>query len=189
MALQRADRSPLPAASPLGWRLLGPAPRAWWPAGGRWGSSRRRNARIWPGYSTRTSTRDTSCGSRPRARRTVSGRTERLVGANAAGAVLGWLPQVRQEQLRRLQVRAHASESPVFFVRAAATQHGPSPAPLRVMARVGSGEGSLSEAANTSSKNSMRPSAAGAGWIKSARTTRSAGYRFHSGRTISTTLS
>jgi len=63
--------------------------------------------------------------------------TEQLVRANAAGAVLAWLPQARQEQLRRLQVRAQASDGPVFLFRPAATQHEPSPAPLRVMARVG----------------------------------------------------
>ena len=63
--------------------------------------------------------------------------TEQLVRANAAGAVLAWLPQARQEQLRRLQVRAQASDGPVFLFRPAATQHEASPAPLRVMANVG----------------------------------------------------
>lgn len=63
--------------------------------------------------------------------------TEQLVRANAAGAVLAWLPQARQEQLRRLQVRAQASDGPVFLLRPAATQHEASPAPLRVMANVG----------------------------------------------------
>jgi protein ImuA len=63
--------------------------------------------------------------------------TEQLVQANAAGAVLAWLPQARQEQLRRLQVRAQASDGPVFLFRPAATQHEASPAPLRVMASVG----------------------------------------------------
>jgi protein ImuA len=63
--------------------------------------------------------------------------TEQLVRANAAGAVLAWLPQARQEQLRRLQVRAQASDGPVFLFRPAATLHEASPAPLRVMASVG----------------------------------------------------
>lgn len=63
--------------------------------------------------------------------------TEQLVRANAAGAVLAWLPQARQEQLRRLQVRAQASDGPVFLFRPAATRHEASPAPLRVMADVG----------------------------------------------------
>jgi protein ImuA len=60
--------------------------------------------------------------------------TEQFVRANAAGAVLAWLPQARQEQLRRLQVRAQASDGPVFLFRPAATLHEASPAPLRVMA-------------------------------------------------------
>lgn len=63
--------------------------------------------------------------------------TEQLVRANAAGAVLAWLPQARQEQLRRLQVRAQASDGPVFLFRPAATQQEASPAPLRVMASTG----------------------------------------------------
>lgn len=63
--------------------------------------------------------------------------TEQLVRANAAGAVLAWLPQARQEQLRRLQVRAQASDGPVFLFRPAATQREASPAPLRVMAGAG----------------------------------------------------
>jgi len=63
--------------------------------------------------------------------------TEQLVQANAAGAVLAWLPQARQEQLRRLQVRAHANDGLVFLFRPAATQHEASPAPLRVHASFG----------------------------------------------------
>lgn len=63
--------------------------------------------------------------------------TEQLVRANAAGAVLAWLPQARQEQLRRLQVRAQSNDGPVFLFRPAAAQHEASPAPLRVMASTG----------------------------------------------------
>lgn len=63
--------------------------------------------------------------------------TEQLVRANAAGAMLAWLPQARQEQLRRLQVRAQSSDGPVFLFRPAAAQHEASPAPLRVMASAG----------------------------------------------------
>lgn len=63
--------------------------------------------------------------------------TEQMVRANAAGAVLAWLPQARQEQLRRLQVRAQASDGPLFLFRPVATQHEASPAPLRVIANVG----------------------------------------------------
>jgi len=62
---------------------------------------------------------------------------EQLVRANAAGAVLAWLPQARQEQLRRLQVRAQASDGLVFLFRPATTRHEASPAPLRVHASAG----------------------------------------------------
>ena len=58
--------------------------------------------------------------------------TEQLIKANPAGAVLAWLPQARQEQLRRLQVHAQGCDSPVFLFRPATAQHDASPAPLRV---------------------------------------------------------
>jgi len=60
--------------------------------------------------------------------------TEQLVRANAAGAVLTWLPQARPEQLRRLQVLAQSCEGPVFVFRPVAARHDPSPAPLRLLA-------------------------------------------------------
>lgn len=60
--------------------------------------------------------------------------TEQLVRANAAAAVLTWLPQARPEQLRRLQVLAQACEGPVFVFRPVAARHEPSPAPLRLLA-------------------------------------------------------
>lgn len=63
--------------------------------------------------------------------------TEQLVRANAAGLLVAWLPQARQEQIRRLQVGAQGCEGPVFLCRPAAAEHEPSAAPLRVQVRVG----------------------------------------------------
>ena len=58
--------------------------------------------------------------------------TEQLIKTNAAGLLVAWLPQARQEQIRRLQVCAHGCEGPAFLCRPAAAQHEPSAAPLRV---------------------------------------------------------
>jgi protein ImuA len=63
--------------------------------------------------------------------------TEQLVKANAAGLLVSWLPQARQEQIRRLQVHAQACDGPVFLCRPAAAEHEPSAAPLRVQLRFG----------------------------------------------------
>src|SRR4029079_4055954 len=63
--------------------------------------------------------------------------TEQLIKANAAGAIVSWLPQARQEQLRRLQVCAQACERLVFLCRREAGRHEASAAPLRVHAAVG----------------------------------------------------
>ena len=63
--------------------------------------------------------------------------TEQLIKSNPAGAVLAWLPQARQEQLRRLQVHAQACDSPVFLFRPATCQHDASPAPLRLHVDLG----------------------------------------------------
>jgi len=63
--------------------------------------------------------------------------TEQLIKSNAAGAIVAWLPQARQEQLRRLQVCAQACEGPVFLCRPEAARHEASAAPLRVHASVG----------------------------------------------------
>lgn len=63
--------------------------------------------------------------------------TEQLVKANAAGLLVAWLPQARQEQIRRLQVCAQACEGPVFLCRPASAQHEASAAPLRVQLRFG----------------------------------------------------
>lgn len=63
--------------------------------------------------------------------------TEQLVKANAAAAIVAWLPQCRAEHLRRLQVAAHGCESPVFAFRPHQARFEPSPAPLRVLATPG----------------------------------------------------
>jgi protein ImuA len=58
--------------------------------------------------------------------------TEQLLKANAAGLLVAWLPQARQEQIRRLQVCAQSSDGPVFLCRPADAAHEASAAPLRV---------------------------------------------------------
>jgi protein ImuA len=63
--------------------------------------------------------------------------TEQLVRANACGAVIAWLPQVRAEQVRRLQVLAAGCAGPVFLCRPASAAQESSAAPLRLLARVG----------------------------------------------------
>ena len=63
--------------------------------------------------------------------------TEQLVKSNACGALLAWLPQARQEQLRRLQVCAQACEGPVILFRPESAQHEASAAPLRLTATFG----------------------------------------------------
>jgi protein ImuA len=62
---------------------------------------------------------------------------EQLVKANAGGALLVWLPQVRPEQVRRLQVLAAGHAGPVFLCRPSTAAQESSAAPLRVLARVG----------------------------------------------------
>lgn len=63
--------------------------------------------------------------------------TEQLIRANAAGAIVAWLPQARQEQIRRLQVGALACEGLIFLCRPESARHEASAAPLRVHASVG----------------------------------------------------
>lgn len=62
--------------------------------------------------------------------------TEQLIKSNAAGAIVAWLPQARQEQIRRLQVCAQACEALVFLCRPEAARDETSAAPLRVHAGV-----------------------------------------------------
>ena len=63
--------------------------------------------------------------------------TEQLVKANACGALITWLPQVRADQVRRLQVLAAGCAAPVFLCRSAAAASESSAAPLRLLARTG----------------------------------------------------
>ncbi len=63
--------------------------------------------------------------------------TEQLIKSNSAGAIVAWLPQARQEQVRRLQVCAQACDGLVFLCRPTAARHEASAAPLRVHATVG----------------------------------------------------
>lgn len=67
---------------------------------------------------------------------------ERLWAAEQAlrcrdiGVLLAWLPQARQDQLRRLQVASQSGSMPLVFVfRPAAAEHESSPAPLRLHLR------------------------------------------------------
>jgi protein ImuA len=62
---------------------------------------------------------------------------EQVLKANAAGAVLLWLPQARPEQLRRLQVAAQGHEGPVFVCRPWAARQEASAAPLRLVVSLG----------------------------------------------------
>jgi len=63
--------------------------------------------------------------------------TEQLIKANAAGMLVSWLPQARQEQIRRLQVCAQRCDAPVILCRPAAAEHEASAAPLRLQVRLG----------------------------------------------------
>ena len=60
--------------------------------------------------------------------------TEQLVKGASTGALLSWLPHVRAEQIRRLQVAAHACAGPVFLLRPENARHEASAAPLRALA-------------------------------------------------------
>lgn len=62
---------------------------------------------------------------------------EQLIKANACGALIAWLPQVRAEQIRRLQVLAVGCEAPVFVCRPAGVVQESSAAPLRLLVRTG----------------------------------------------------
>jgi protein ImuA len=65
--------------------------------------------------------------------------TEQLVRGHVGGVLVAWLPQVRPEQLRRLQVLAAAGRGPVFVCRPETAARESSAAPLRLLARVGPG--------------------------------------------------
>jgi len=63
--------------------------------------------------------------------------TEQLIKSNSCGAIVSWLPQARQEQIRRLQVAAQSAAGPVFLCRPESAKHEASAAPLRVLAGFG----------------------------------------------------
>ncbi|MEL4180561.1 recombinase RecA [Roseateles sp. PN1] len=63
--------------------------------------------------------------------------TEQAIKANAAAAILAWLPQARPEQIRRLQSHAQSCSAPVFLLRPLAAHTQASAAPLRVSLSVG----------------------------------------------------
>ena len=63
--------------------------------------------------------------------------TEQAIKANAAAAILAWLPQAKPEQIRRLQSHAQSCSAPVFLLRPLAAHTQASAAPLRVALSVG----------------------------------------------------
>jgi protein ImuA len=63
--------------------------------------------------------------------------TEQLIKANAAGMLLAWLPQARQEQVRRLQVCALGCDAPAILCRPASAARESSAAPLRLQVSYG----------------------------------------------------
>jgi len=65
--------------------------------------------------------------------------TEQLVQADAASAVLAWLPQARPEHLRRLQTRLLGGRALCFALRPQGARSESSPAGLRVLAQAGDG--------------------------------------------------
>lgn len=62
--------------------------------------------------------------------------TEQAIRSNGCGAVLAWLPQVRNEQIRRLQSLASGCDAPTFIFRPSSAAADSSAAPLRVLASV-----------------------------------------------------
>jgi protein ImuA len=60
---------------------------------------------------------------------------EQWVRARMAGALVVWLPQVRPEQLRRLQVLAGLGRGPVWVCRPLSAAQASSAAPLRLVVR------------------------------------------------------
>lgn len=64
--------------------------------------------------------------------------TEQVLQCRELGAVLAWLPQVRSDQLRRLQLACAGRPVLAFVLRSEPARHESSPAPLRLLVR---GEG------------------------------------------------
>ncbi len=69
--------------------------------------------------------------------------TEQAARAEGLTAVVAWLPNARNEQLRRLQAVAAQSSFPVFLIRPDVAQHEASPAPLRVQVRLVPAKGDI----------------------------------------------
>jgi hypothetical protein len=61
---------------------------------------------------------------------------EQALKSGGFGALLCWLPQVRNEHLRRLQLAAAGSDSLAFVLRPVRARHEPSPAPLRLACQI-----------------------------------------------------
>lgn len=61
--------------------------------------------------------------------------TEQLIKAGTFGAVIAWLPLIRAEQVRRLQVLSARCKGPTFLCRPENAAREASAAPLRVLAR------------------------------------------------------
>ena len=60
---------------------------------------------------------------------------EQAAKAEGLAGVIAWLPQVRSEQVRRLQTAAAQSGFPLVLIRPDTAQHESSPAPLRLQVR------------------------------------------------------
>jgi protein ImuA len=60
---------------------------------------------------------------------------EQVLRCRELGALLAWLPQVRPEQLRRLQLAGASHAALMFAFRPDAARHESSPAPLRLRVR------------------------------------------------------
>jgi cell division inhibitor SulA len=66
---------------------------------------------------------------------------EQALRGAGVSAVLAWLPQVRPEQLRRLQMAAQNFQQQLFVMRPLAAQQEASPAVLRLLLEAGRGRG------------------------------------------------
>jgi cell division inhibitor SulA len=63
---------------------------------------------------------------------------EQILKSAHFGVLLCWLPQVRPEHLRRLQLAANSGDGLTFVFRPASVQRESSPAPLRLLCEAGS---------------------------------------------------
>ena len=74
---------------------------------------------------------------------------EQTLKHEGVGAVLVWLPKVRADALRRLQVMAQDGQALAFLLRPASAATQSSAAPLRILCRAGCGLGGLAAPAAT----------------------------------------